>query len=385
MQKQGKLLHICSYSWETGGPASFIFNHADYQIKNGMEVDIASAMYSWQNPYKLPAGARLFTFRKSIFSKLISEFSLQMIFWFIKNRNKYDYIHLHGLWHFGSILPFLIPSKAKKIVTIHGFLDTYAMQRNGFLKKIFWVLFQKRFLRKADKLHAMNEEEYQLLLQLFPDKAEHIALIGNGIEDPLEDKMDDKNIESFQLKIEQFSGKEEPVILFIGRKSEKKGLDNLVEAFLELEQEKGKVGKLILAGPSDDFSESLENILKKSTSQNVLELPLVQGAEKDYLFKRADLVVLPSYSEGFSIAALEAMAYGKCSMLSTRIGFAEEANAAQAAIIIEPTKNHVKFALIQYLSGGFDVENLRLNARKLYKSKYTSETICSKLFSFIVS
>lgn len=377
------LLHICSYGWETGGPVNFIYNHSQFQNSRGFAIDIASAVYPWQQRYDVPAGVRLIEFPKSIFSKIISEFSWPLIFWFIKNRNSYDFIHIHGLWHFGAILPFLIPSKAKKIVTIHGFLDAYAMQRSGFVKKIAWLLFQKRYLAKADKLHAMNEEEFHYLMELFPEKKHQIALIGNGIEDPL--KIDyPKPNQDFVATIEQFIGETELVFLFLSRKSAKKGIDILLTSFVDFVSKTGCHAKLILAGPADDFSVEITQFLKTHERSDILEIMLVSGAEKDYLYKRCQIVVLPTYSEGFSIAALEALAYGKPSILSTKIGFAEEVRKADAAIIIEPTLDELGSAFDRIFCQKISKAEISRNARNLFVTHYQSLDISKKLFEFLI-
>jgi len=380
--KRIKLLHICSYSWETGGPVSFIYNHAQFQKSKGFEIDIASALYPWQKRYDVPEGVQLIEFPKSIFSKIISEFSWSLIFWFFKNRNTYDFIHIHGLWHFGSILPFIVPSRAKKIVTIHGFLDPYAMKKSGMVKKIAWFLFQKRFLAKADKLHAMNEEEYHYLMELFPHKKSQIALIGNGIDDPLQKSFDEPNKEFVSI-IEHFIDDSELVILFLSRKSAKKGIDILLKSFVELGEKYQWNAKLILAGPADDYTPSISKFLSNYTRNDIIEVPLVLGAEKDYLYKRSSLVVLPSYSEGFSIAALEALAYGKVSILSTKIGFSNEVEKMDAGIIIEPTVKNLSIAFESIFTRKIDTEILKNNARNLYLSQFQSLNISNKLVDFI--
>lgn len=348
----------------------------------GMSIDIASAVYPWQKRYDVPDGVRLIEFPKSIFSKIISEFSWSLIFWFFRNRNAYDFIHIHGLWHFGAILPFLFPSRAKKIVTIHGFLDAYAIKKSGFVKKMAWSLFQKRFLSKADKLHAMNEEEYQYLLQIFPHKKNQIALIGNGIEDPLKKSFSEPNKE-FVSTIEHFIDDSELVILFLSRKSAKKGIDILLKSFAEVGEKYQWNAKLILAGPADDYSSSITDFLSNYSYKDIMEVPLVSGAEKNYLYKRCNLVVLPSYSEGFSIAALEAMAYGKLSILSTKIGFSNEVQISNAGIIIEPTVNNLTAAFEDIFCQKNGFSTLKENARNLYITQFQSLHISKKLFDFI--
>ncbi len=382
MNKPPKLLHIGSYSWETGGTASFIFNHASYQTKHGVEIDIASAVYPSQRTYDVPAGVRLFQFPKSFFSRFLSEFSWEMIFWFIKNRNHYDYIHLHGLWHFGAILPFIIPSKAQKIITIHGFLNEYALQSSWLIKRIFWILFQKRFLRKADKLHAINDEEYDTLLRLFPEKKEQIALICNGIEDPLSKNYSEPNPALVQ-KVKDFIQDSPLVFLFLGRKHEIKGLDILLQSFASIGDRFAWNARLILAGPDDNYSPAIAAFLEKYPRKDILELPLTSGAEKDFLYKTCDFAVLPSYSEGFSIAALEAMAYGKPSLLSTKVGFTKAINKYQAALLFEPTYEGISAAFEQVITKPNVGDSFKENARTMFVENFQIREISEKMYHFL--
>ena len=382
MSTHKSLLHFCSYSWETGGPSSFILNHSKFQFSKGMQIEVASPMFPEQNSYELAAGMRVHEFPKGFLARILPDFSMSMATWFWKNRNAYDYIHIHGLWHFGTILPFLIPNRAKKIVTIHGFLDPFMMQKSKWIKKIFWLLFQKRCLARADILHAMNDEEYATLLQLFPYKKEQIFFIGNGIEDPLAQNFGVPNPE-FVQSIEQFIGQSEQVFLFLSRISFKKGLDILLAAFQEFSQKHPGQFKLIIAGPEDDFSPQLNEYCSNHPNKDRFVLGMVQGAEKDYLFKRCNTFVLPSYSEGFSIAALEAIAYGKSCIFSSRIGFAHAVKAYQAGIVIEPDFQELINILENFTNSKNSLTSNAKNSRKLFLENFTSQEICLKFYQIL--
>ncbi len=183
MNQNEHLLHLCSYSYESGGPASVILNHSRFQVESGMDVTIASSMDRAHHPYPTAPGVQREIFNQSVFSRILSEFSWSLLFWFIRKRNTFHYVHIHGLWYFGALLPFLVPNKAKKIVTVHGFLDPYAWSRSAWKKKLLWNLMQKRFLLQADMIHVISREEQQILLNLFPDLRSKIVFIPNGIVD----------------------------------------------------------------------------------------------------------------------------------------------------------------------------------------------------------
>ena len=369
MKQKEHLLHVCSYSYESGGPASVILNHSQFQVASGLDVSIASSMEVHHHPYPTAPGVQLHVFRPSFWSRFLSEFSWSLFFWFIKNRNKYDYIHIHGLWYFGSILPFLVPSRAKKIVTVHGFLDPYAFQRSAWKKRLLWNLIQKRYLRSADMIHVISREEEQILLQLFPDLRAKIIFIPNGIVDPMASAIEKPSAE-FVNRIQGIQSNGSFVYLFLSRINRKKGIDILVDAFEQLSKNHGEKVQLIIAGPVDDYSIALQERMAKYPLTNIHLFDVVTGANKAFLLNEVDAFVLPSYSEGFSIAALEALAYSKPSVLSSRVGFASELIAADAAVICEPNTKSLYEGMHQVLVDEDYREQLSSNARKLFLEHY---------------
>ncbi|MEN9958768.1 MAG: putative glycosyltransferase [Bacteroidota bacterium] len=376
MQQKDHLLHLCSYSYESGGPASVILNHSRVQIDSGIDVTIASSMNQAHHAYPTAPGVHLEIFRQSVFSRLLSEFSWTLLFWFIRNRNSFQYVHIHGLWYFGALLPFIVPNKAKKIVTIHGFLDPYAWNRSAWKKKLLWNLMQKRFLQKADLIHVISREEEQIVLNLFPDLRSKIVFIPNGIEDPTKSTWP-APAPDFVNRIMKIKENGSFVFLFLSRINRKKGLDILLNAFEDLSRLHGSAIHLIIAGPQDDYSEELSKLLAIYPHANVDVFDVVTGPNKAYLLEQVDAFILPSYSEGFSIAALEALAYSKPSIVSTRIGFADELISADAALVCEPSQASV-FEAMQNLYQHPDLQNrLATNARALFLADYQIEQVAS--------
>jgi phosphatidylinositol alpha-1,6-mannosyltransferase len=114
-------------------------------------------------------------------------------------------------------------------------------------------------------------------------------------------------------------------LLFVGRLSSLeryKGLDELLEAVSMLCRE-GRSIELQVVGTGDD----LPRLVKKTRALGI-EGPVSFSGSLDYCelaeaYKRCDLFALPSQGEGFGIAYLEAMSYGK-PCLGARSGGAPE-------------------------------------------------------------
>lgn len=104
------------------------------------------------------------------------------------------------------------------------------------------------------------------------------------------------------------------LVVFAGRISEKKGLFELINAWPSVIKNI-KNAKLIIAG-RDSFikGKSMIQMLKKSLPNNIKDSVTFKGFIDSSgilnLFQKADICVLPSHREVFSIVALEAMAVG---------------------------------------------------------------------------
>lgn len=375
MGKKLKILNLCNYTWETGGPSSVIFNHARFQLKQNFDVSVASSTKSQHHLYTLEPGMKLFVFSQSFFARFLSEFSFPLIFWFYRNRNKFDLIHIHGLWYFGAVLPFIIPNRAKKIITIHGFLDSYTRKDSKWKKGLFWKLFQKRFIDSCDIIHAINRDEERILKKLFPRK--NVIYIPNALDEPnLEEA---KPAITFQESIESFRADSPWTFVFIGRISFKKGLNILLKSFQNLSEVYQNQVKLIIAGPDDDYSHELSLFLESYPFSNILKLDTVRGEEKKYLLTQQFCFVLPSYSEGFSIAALEALAHKNPCIFSNKVGFREGILEYDAALLCQPNECSLTEAFLEYVQHPEIKSKLTKNGYELFQQKYLLENVASDL------
>jgi glycosyltransferase involved in cell wall biosynthesis len=363
------ILHFCSYTWETGGPPNVIYNHSRFLIENDWTVHIASSIAKSSHIYSSILGMKIFLFKKSYISAFFKDFSINMLIWFAKNRHNYTVINVHGLWNLGSILPFYLNNKAIKIITVHGFLDSYVMENSKFFKRIFWNFIQKKCFKRASLIHAISKSEYDYLVKIFPEYLDKIVLIPNGLYAPNSYKDIDYKFKSL---IDTYIKQDDFVFLFLSRISEKKGLNILVPAFKKLVNDFPE-SKLIIAGPQGDFSDELKKLVLNYS--NIILLPSCIEWSKDYLFKISDVFVLPSYSEGFSIAALEAISYGKPSIFSNYIGFSDDIIRFKAGLICETTILSLYDHMLEIYKSSELRNELMLNSQRLFSTNFRMDYI----------
>ena len=104
-------------------------------------------------------------------------------------------------------------------------------------------------------------------------------------------------------------------LLFVGSISERKGFNDLLKAInnLKIDYELNVLGEF--------SSEEIEVWIKSFISINKLKvnfLGYLNGIKKDIIIKNSDVLILPSYAEGFPMVIPEAMAFG-CAIISTKI------------------------------------------------------------------
>lgn len=213
----------------------------------------------------------------------------------------FSVIHQHGLW---APLPVSSGRYAKRhglplVLSPHGMLEAWAMAYRGGRKKVAWHLYQRRNLDAASVLHAASEAEGERFRRL--GFRQPIAILPHGVEPIPKTPLDPEAAGAEKRKRQ---------VLMLSRIHPKKGLDLLLEAWSRLDPSEWE---LIIAGNDDGGHqpalEAKANQLGLGPDQVRFAGPLFDAA-KDTVFRRADLFILPSYSENFGIVVPEALQYG---------------------------------------------------------------------------
>lgn len=379
-----RILHLCNYTWETGGPPNVIYSHAKIQNEHHIEQHIYSSPQNGQNLYPLAENQRLFIFKRSFLDKILPDFSWSMIIFFIKNRANYNYINSHGLWNLGSILPFIIPNRAKKIITLHGFLDDYVLGKSALSKKLFWHIIQRWCLKNADCIHVISTNELNFVRKNFPFLTPKLVYIPNGIT--INDYDDEVN-NDFKSNVDKIFDSSDIVFLYLGRLNIKKGLDLLLPSYVEFERTCKLKSNLLIVGPNDGYKSTIENFINSipNNSKTIHILDPVKGVEKNYLLTKCHVFILPSYSEGFSIAALEAIAYGIPGIFSDTIGFSEDIVNYNAGAICELTQKSIVEKMHLLSDDNTLRAKIRINGFKLFSEKYKIEIVAKNYIEHILS
>ncbi|MFY7827940.1 MAG: glycosyltransferase [Flectobacillus sp.] len=375
MSQTLRILHICAYTWDIGGPPKVIYDNAVVQLANGASVTILTPISEGQKLYPLPEGANIVTCKRHALARFWAEFSPELYQWLKKHGNQFDVIHIHGIWHFASVAPFILGLNVAKCITVHGLLDPWAY-RNGYWKKRFFRwLFQKKALQNAEMIHVFNKEEAHDVTDFLGEPHRNMVMIPNGIDLKPFEQLPPKGY--FRQKLNFPADKK--VILFLSRINIKKGLDLLLPAVKELAQQRNDF-ILALAGPDDGYLAITQEFIREHQAENYIQwIGMKTGEEKLAAFADADLFVLPSHSEGFSIATLEALVAGTPSVLSDKVGFAEQIIKTQSAVVIALTSESIREGIVKILDNQDFAQKIAQNAQELVKTQYDIRVVGKRI------
>jgi glycosyltransferase involved in cell wall biosynthesis len=241
--------------------------------------------------------------------------------------SKFDVGHLHSvfLWPTSAAAREAEWAGVPYIVAPRGMLVPDLLRRRGRWRKAAWLRFvERRTLARAAGFHAtagLEAEEARKLGLPLP----RVFVVPNGI-DPEPPPAEAPAAPVLAL----LAGP--PFLLYLGRLSWKKGLDRLIPAL-------ARVPDTVLAVAGNDeegIRPRLEALAREAgVASRVVFLGPVDGADKAALLHGCTALVLPSYSENFGNAVLEAMAAGRPVAVTPEVGLAGVVRDERAGIVSE--------------------------------------------------
>lgn len=278
-----------------------------------------------------------------------------------------EVVHLHGLWqrHTRHGARAARDSRVPYLVAAHGMAEPWALQHKAIKKWAYLSLIESKNLRRAACLHALSRPEVGHLRALAPQTP--ICLVPNGVDlGPFEHLPPRAELEAEHPElVDKF------VLLFFSRLHAKKGLDLLATAFASIAPSRPDL-HLLVAGNDDGARGPFEaRIASSGLSHRVTFLGHVAAERARRTWAAADAFVLPSYSEGFSMAILEALANRLPVVITEACHFPELATS-QGGITVKPNAVGVTRGLRELLERSPEERaELGRRGRALIESRYT--------------
>jgi len=279
----------------------------------------------------------------------------------------YDLVHLHALHRFQDWAVARACRRHHKpyIIMANGILDPYIFRRKRLVKRAAELLFQDRATRGAAVIQYVTEREKAasaphalgvpgVVIPLGIDAAAFAALPAPG---------------AFRSRHQEIGAR--PIVLFLGRLHEKKGIDVLVRAFAACTR-CGLDAALVIAGPDEGVRGATERLAEaEGIAARTLFTGMLGDDEKMPLLADADVFALTSHSENFGIAVVEAMAAGLPVLVSERVDLAPEVEVGGAGKVTAVEAGAVAEALAAMLGDAAGRRAMGERGRRLVAERYT--------------
>lgn len=291
---------------------------------------------------------------------------------------KFSLFHFHDIWNIRHHLLTIILRKLAipYIFSAHGHFDIWSINKNFFLKKIFYLIFKKNFSYSSGFQISTIEELKEAKIFL---KNTNITffLISNGVSI----KVNDANDIVLKKKKDPNTFK----LIFFGRIHYKKGIEIILCAFKKLlSDKKSQVINyhLTIVGPSEHYYlTKIKNLvidLGLTSFVSFLE-PIYDEQEKINLLSSHDIFLLPSYEEADSIALKESLACGLPAIISKQCRF-NEIVINNCGLILQNNTTEDLFIAIKEISDKNLLAAMSKNAMQLIDKKYKSSVMNKNLY-----
>ena len=245
----------------------------------------------------------------------VSEFTDALLKYRLQNGLEYDVVHSH-YWLGGWVGREAAKEwDAPHVVTFHTLAETKKQARAGERESHLRSAIEAEVMAEAQMIISSSAHEKDAMVRLYGAPAERIKIVPCGVNLSLFRPLD-------MAEARQRLGLNgEKIILYVGRIEPLKGLDLLcqVAAIMEVDEP----FKVLIIGGDSDSEDEVDRLKRLSAGMGVGHtLEFVgrrdQGILPDY-YSAADVCIVPSYYESFSLAALEAMACGT-PVVACRVG-----------------------------------------------------------------
>jgi glycosyltransferase involved in cell wall biosynthesis len=288
-----------------------------------------------------------------------------------------EVVHMHGLWqvHTRRGARAARAARVPYLIAAHGMAEPWALRHKRWKKRVYMALVEANNLRRASCLHALARPEIAHLRSIAPWTP--ICFVPNGVDLAPFDNLPSRSV----LEAQYPELREKFVLLFFGRVHVKKGLDLLAEALYRTIPDHRNL-HLVVAGTDDGawaaFRDRMANL---GLADSVTYLGHVAGERARQVWGAADAFVLPSYSEGFSMAVLEALACSLPCLITSACHFPELA-AAGGGIEVAATAESITQGLRDLFERA-PAERARLGqaGRRLVEQNYTWDRQAERLAS----
>ena len=296
--------------------------------------------------------------------------SLVKLYFFFK-KQKPRIVHTHTPK--AGIIGMLAAKLANVPIRLHTVAGLPLLEAKGFKRKILNYI-EKLTYSCANRVYPNSYGLKSIIEQENFTAMEKIKVIGNGSSNGIDTNYfnprlineNDKESLRADLKVSN----KDFVFIFVGRIVSDKGINELVESFNKLSLELNSI-KLLLVGPTEADFDPIKEKTKKTINENIKIITTGYQQDVRPYFAISNVLVFPSYREGFPNVVMQAGAMGLPSIVSNINGCNEIIkDNINGSIVMVKSVNSLYDKMKNYAENTEEYKNIQNNTREIIVNKY---------------
>jgi glycosyltransferase involved in cell wall biosynthesis len=295
----------------------------------------------------------------------------------------YDLVHIHALFSYPSNIAAWIAGKlgVPYVIRPLGVLNRWGMtNRRPGLKRLSFAAIESRLLANAAAVQFTSAQEQSEAEDLYRHKRP--VVIPNPI---VQTRIDKDSLAQADKELDAVvDGRR--MILFLSRIHPKKGIELLIPAFAKLYPDHPATVLVIAGDGTPALTSRLKDLARSLLPGNAVYFAsFVRESRKQALLDRADVFVLPSYSENFGVAAVEAMACGVPVVVTDQVGIHPAIAAHEAGCVVSCQVNEIARTIDKLLRNPTLRSEMGQRGRQLVAMEYSADAVAGKLLTLYSS
>ncbi len=222
---------------------------------------------------------------------------------------EFDVIHAHDWMTFPAGIALAAHSGKPLVVQVHS----TEFDRSGEHVNQYVYDIERHGMHAAARIITVSNYTRNIVVNRYSVPPEKVEVVYNGI---------DFSESGGAASPQTASAGGDKVVLFLGRITMQKGPEYFLYAAKKVLEKEQNV-KFVMAGDGDRLYGTIDLAAWLGIGHKVFFTRFLRGADVDRVYQMADLYVMPSVSEPFGIAPLEALQHNVPVLVSKSSGIAE--------------------------------------------------------------
>ncbi len=219
----------------------------------------------------------------------------------------FDIIHAHDWMTYPAAIAVAAVSGKPLVIHVHS----TEFDRSGENVNQMIYDIERAGMERSDKVIAVSYFTRNIILSRYGLPGDKVEVVHNGVE-----RNGGWSLENTGIH------RDEKIVLFLGRITMQKGPEYFLQAARKVLDVMDNV-KFVVAGSGDMMNRIVTLAAELGIGHKVLFTGFLRGDEVRQIYKMADLYVMPSVSEPFGIAPLEALDHDVPVIISKQSGVSE--------------------------------------------------------------